>query len=406
MAARTVLVLGGGVGGLVTASELRRRLDPADRVVVIERERRHLFQASLLWLMVGRRRRDQIERPLRELLAPGVELVEADVRSIDPAARRVETTAGVFTGDALVVALGAEPDRDAVPGYREAALDFFSPEGAAACAGALHTFGGGRVVVAVAALPYKCPAAPYEAALLLDDELRRRGIRERCEIDVYSPEPAPMPVAGPAMGTAVVGLLAAKGIRFHPGSRVERFEPGSHELVLADGSRVGYDLLAGVPPHRAPTAVRESPLTGDTGWIPVDRATLETGHARVHAIGDVTTITLANGKPLPRAGVFAHDQGLVVARRIAATLAGRQAGDAFDGVGYCWVETGAGRAAFAVGEFFAEPDPTLALRAPGRSWHTGKVLFERSWIGGRLERRLARAGLAVGGRLLGVKANI
>jgi sulfide:quinone oxidoreductase len=406
MAARTVLVLGGGVGGLVTANELRRRLDPADRVVVIERERRHLFQASLLWLMVGRRRRDQIERPLRELLAPGVELVEADVRSIDPAARRVETTAGVFTGDALVVALGAEPDRDAVPGYREVALDFFSPEGAAACAGALHTFGGGRVVVAVAALPYKCPAAPYEAALLLDDELRRRGIRERCEIDVYSPEPAPMPVAGPAMGTAVVGLLAAKGIRFHPGSRVERFEPGSHELVLADGSRVGYDLLAGVPPHRAPAAVRESPLAGDTGWIPVDRATLETGHARVHAIGDVTTITLANGKPLPRAGVFAHDQGLVVARRIAATLAGRQAGDAFDGAGYCWVETGAGRAAFAVGEFFAEPDPTLALRAPGRSWHTGKVLFERSWIGGRLERRLARAGLAVGGRLLGVKANI
>jgi len=403
MAPRTVLVLGGGVGGLVTANELRRRLDPADRVVVVERERRHLFQPSLLWLMVGRRRRYQIERPLRELLAPGVELVEADVRSIDPVARRVETTAGVLVGDALVVALGAEPHRDAVPGYREAALDFFSPEGASACAGALDTFAGGRVVVAVAALPYKCPAAPHEAALLLDDELRRRGIRERCEIDVYSPEPAPMPVAGPAMGAAVVGLLEARGIRFHPGSRVERFEAATREVVLGDGSRAGYDLLAGVPPHRAPAAVRESPLAGAAGWIPVDRATLETGHERVHAIGDVTTITLANGKPLPRAGVFADGQGLVVARRIAATLAGRQAADTFDGVGYCWVETGAGRAAFAVGEFFAEPDPTLALRAPGRSWHAGKVLFERSWVGGRLERRLARAGLAVGGRLLGVK---
>jgi sulfide:quinone oxidoreductase len=128
--------------------------------------------------------------------------------------------------------------------------------------------------------------------------------------------------------------------------------------------------------------VRESPLAGDAGWVPVDRATLETGHERVHAIGDVTTITLANGKPLPRAGVFAHGQGLVVARRIAATLAGQRAADTFDGVGYCWVEIGAGRAAFAVGEFFAEPDPTLALRAPGRYWHTGKVLFERSWIGG------------------------
>ena len=406
MAPRTVLVLGGGIGGLVTANELRRRLDPADRVVVIERERRHLFQPSLLWMMVGRRRRDQIDRPLRELLAARVDVVEAEVTSIDPAARRVETTGGVFAGDALVVALGADPDRDAVPGYRESALDFFSPEGAAACARTLDAFEGGRVVVKVAALPYKCPAAPYEAALLLDDELRRRGLRERSEIDVYSPEPAPMPVAGPAMGAAVIGLLEAKGIRFHPGSRVERFEPGSHEAILGDGSRVGYDLLAGVPPHRAPAVVRESALAGDTGWVPVDRGTLETRHERVHAIGDVTTITLANGKPLPRAGVFAHGEGLVVARRIAATLAGHQARDTFDGVGYCWVEAGAGRAAFATGGFFAEPDPTLALRAPGRSWHAGKVLFERSWIGGRLERRLAHAGLVVGSSLLGVKSSI
>ena len=406
MASRTVLVLGGGVGGVVTANELRRRLGPADRVVLVERERRHLFQPSLLWLMVGRRRRDQIERPLRELLNPSVELVEAGVTSIDPTARRVETTAGAFTGDALVVALGAEPDHDAVPGYGDAALDFFSPEGAAACARALEGFRGGRVVVTVAALPYKCPAAPYEAALLLDDELRRRGLREQSEIDVYSPEPAPMPVAGPVMGAAVVGLLEAKGIRFHPGSRVDRFESGSHEVFLADGSRAGYDLLAGVPPHRAPAVVRGSSLAGDAGWISVDRATLETCHERVYAIGDVTTITLANGKPLPRAGVFAHRQGLVVAHSIAATLAGRQAGGDFDGAGYCWVEAGGGRAAFAVGEFYAEPDPTLALRAPGRSWHAGKVLFERSWIGGRIERRLARAGLSVGSRLVGVKATI
>lgn len=406
MAGRTVLVLGGGVGGLVTANELRRRLDPADRVVVVERERRHLFQPSLLWLMIGRRRRDQIERPLRELLARGIEPIEAEVRSIDPAARRVETTAGVLTGDALVIALGAEPDRDAVPGYREAALDIFAPEGASACARALGTFQGGRVVVAVAGLPYKCPAAPYEAALLLDDELRRRGLRARSEIDVYSPEPAPMPVAGPAMGAAVVGLLAAKGIRFHPGSRVERFEPTAAELVLADGTRAGHEVLVGVPPHRAPAVVRASPLAGDSGWIPVDRTTLATRHPGVYAIGDVTTITLANGKPLPRAGVFAHAQALVVAREIAAMFAGHLAPPGFDGGGFCWVEAGAGRAAFAVGDFFAEPDPKLDLRRPGRVWHVGKVLFERSWIGGRLERRLAHAGLVVGSRLAGVRVTL
>ena len=146
-----------------------------------------------------------------------------------------------------------------------------------------------------------------------------------------------------------------------------------------------------------------SGLGSDTGWIPVDPRTLQTAHERVYAIGDVTTITLANGKPLPRAGVFAHAQALVVAGEIAATFAGRAAPRGFDGVGFCWVETGAGRAAFAVGDFYAQPDPALDLQPAGRFWHAGKVLFERSWIGNRLERGLARAGLIVGARLTGLR---
>ena len=403
MAGRTVLVLGGGVGGLVAANELRRRLDPRDRVVLVEREARHLFQPSLLWLMVGRRRREQIERPLRSLLARGIELVEAEVNAIDPEGRQFETATGVLSADALVVALGAELAPDAMAGYRDAALNFFSPEGAAACARALESFRGGRVVVAVSTVPYKCPAAPYEAALLLDDELRRRGLREASQIDLFTPEPQPMPVAGPVMGSAVIGLLEAKGIRFHPKSPIARFEPATAELVLADGTRAGYDLLAAVPPHGAPAAVRDSGLANEAGWIPVDRNTLQTANERVYAVGDVTTVTLTNGKPLPRAGVFAHAQALVVAREIAATFAGRPAPAGFDGVGFCWVETGAGRAAFAVGDFYAEPDPALDLRRPRSVWHAGKVLFERSWIGNPLERHLARAGLIAGARVAGFR---
>jgi sulfide:quinone oxidoreductase len=262
------------------------------------------------------------------------------------------------------------------------------------------------VVVAVSSLPYKCPAAPYEAALLLDDDLRRRGLRDVSEIDVCSPEPAPMPVAGAVMGAAVVDLMESKGIRFHPGSKVERFEPSKAEIVFADGSRRGYELLAGIPPHRAPGVIATSGLADDTGWIPVDRDTLETVHEGVYAIGDVTTIILANGKPLPRAGVFAHGEGLRVARGIAARFTGSPAPPPFDGAGFCWVETGQGRAAFADGLFFAEPDPVVALRRPGRWWHLGKVLFERSWVGGRLERRLAHAGLVAGGRLRGIRVEL
>ena len=406
MTGRSVLVLGGGVGGVVAANELRRRLDPRDRVTVVEREARYLFQPSLAWLMVGRRRPERISRPLRGLLAPGVELVQAGVRAIDPVAHSVDTTAGALTFDALLVALGAELAPDAIEGFADAAHNIFSVAGATACARQLDGFRGGRLVVAVAALPYKCPAAPYEAALLFDDELRRRGIRSASEIDLYSPEPQPMPVAGPALGDAVVRLMAARGIRFHPRSPIVRVEPGSRELVLADGTRAGYDLLAGVPPHQGPAALRGSGLVNEAGWMPVDARTLQTGVELVYAVGDATTITLANGKPLPKAGVFAHAEALVAARRIAAVFGAPVPGGEFDGKGFCWVETGGGAAAFADGDFFAAPDPSVVLRGPGRLWHGGKVVFERYWLGGGPERRLARWGLLGAARVLGIQADL
>jgi NADPH-dependent 2,4-dienoyl-CoA reductase/sulfur reductase-like enzyme len=266
MAGRTVTVLGGGVGGLVTANELRRRLDRRDRVVVVERSRRYLFQPSLLWLMVGRRRRERIERPLPELLRAGVELVEAEVLGIDPEARRVETSTGELEGDALVVALGAEADPDAVPGFREAALDHFSAVGAAAVARSLAAFRGGRVVVVVSGLPYKCPAAPYEAALLLDDELRRRGLRDASSVDVYTPEPAD------ARGGAGHGRRGGRapwgeGYRLPPG------QPGRAVRAGRGGDRVRRRLTRRL---RLARRDRAAPCThGGAGIAPRERGRLD-----------------------------------------------------------------------------------------------------------------------------------
>ena len=405
MTGRCVLVLGGGVGGVVAANELRRRLDPRDRVMVVEREARHLFQPSLAWLMVGRRRPQRISRPLGGLLTSGVELLAAEVRAIDPLRRSVDTSAGAMRFDALVVALGAELAPEAFEGF-SGAYNIFSVAGATACARALAGFRGGRLVVAITALPYKCPAAPYEAALLFDDELRRRGVRAASEIDLYTPEPQPMPVAGPALGGVVVRLLEARGIRFHPRSPIARVEPGSRELVLADGTRAGYDLLAGVPPHQGPAALRGSGLVNEAGWVSVDARTLRTSVEGVYAVGDATAITLANGKPLPKAGVFAHAEALVAARRIAAEFGVPTPRGEFDGKGFCWVETGGGAAAFADGDFFATPDPSVVLRGPGRLWHGGKVVFERYWLGGGPERRLAAWGLKGAARVLGIQTEL
>ena len=380
MAGNTVVVLGGGTGGVVAARRLRRLLAPEDRVVVVEREPAYRFAPSFLWVLTGARRPEQITAQLGRLRRRGIELVEAEATDLDPEGRRVETSSGPLVYDQLVVALGAELAPELVPGFAEAAHDVFDLDGAVAAGRALAGFPGGRVVVLVSRLPYKCPAAPYETALLTEALLRQRGVRDRSSVELYTPEPLPMPSAGPEVGSAVRGMLESRGIGFHPERSVERIEPEARELVLADGERVPFDLLLGIPPHRAPAVVRESVLAGETGWVAVDRATLATPVESVFALRDVTSIPIGGGKLLPKAGVFAHGQAEVVARRIAAELRGRATTDTFDGKGSCFLELGDGVAAYASGDFYADPAPRVRMRSPGRRWHLAKVAFERYWL--------------------------
>ncbi|TAK23812.1 MAG: NAD(P)/FAD-dependent oxidoreductase, partial [Myxococcaceae bacterium] len=238
----------------------------------------------------------------------------------------------------------------------------------------------GRIVVLTAAPAYKCPAAPYEGALLIDAYLRKRGLREAVTIDVYAAEPGPMGVAGPEMSGAVKQLLEARGIPYHPEHQVTSVDAAARRLAFANGVAADFDLLAHVPPHRAPRVVRESPLASETGWVSVDRHTLETRFPGVYALGDVVSIPLKLGKPLPKAGVFAHGQAEVVAKNIAAAVLGHDATERFSGHGECFLETGNGEAGLGGGDFYAEPKPTVKVRPPSWRWHLGKVLFEKSWL--------------------------
>lgn len=381
MTTKTVLVLGGGTGGLVVARALRRRLPPGDRVVLVERNPIYRFAPSFLWVMSGSRRAEQISADIRGLRRRGIEVVEASIEGIDPQRQRVATSAGDLSYDRLVVALGAELAPQMLPGFSEGAHNLYTLEGAEAAGQALAGLEQGRVAVLVSRLPYKCPAAPYEAAFLAEAVLRKRGVRQGVTIDVYTPEPLPMPTAGEDVGRAVAGMLEARGIRFHPEQGVERIDAPARRLVFADGTQVGYDVLIGIPPHRAPAAVAESGLAGPSGFVPVDRHSLATGIEGIHAIGDVTQIPLAEGKfMLPKAGVFAHAEAGVVAKRIASDLAGRESDAAFDGHGACFVELGNGAAGYASGDFYAEGAPRIRMRRPGPHWHLAKVAVERYWM--------------------------
>jgi sulfide:quinone oxidoreductase len=398
---------------MVAANEIRRQLPAAHRVVLVEMTTHHAFAPSFLWLMTGDREAHQIRRPLAGLLRRGVELVQAEVLGIDPVQRKVRTNGSEIAYDHLIVALGADLAPDTIPGLAGASQTFYTLDGAARLRDQLTAFTGGRIAVVVSAMPYKCPGAPHEGAMLIADHFRRRGMSSKVEIHLYTPEPQPMPVAGPQLGEAVRGMLRSKGIEFHPLHKLSAVEGSARELAFDNGTRCSYDLLAAIPPHRAPKAVVESGLTNQAGWVPVDAKTLRTNQSGVYAIGDITAIPIpGRWKPdtplmLPKAGVFAHAQAEVVAQRVVSEITGRSCDASFCGDGYCMLEAGEDLAGFAFGNFFAEPAPQIQLHQIGKAWHLGKVLFEEWWLAPVGLRRSAIGwAMKAGGRLYGIPINL
>jgi sulfide:quinone oxidoreductase len=384
MMARTVAIVGAGVGGLETARHLRRLLPDAERIVLVDRSFDTSLGLSLLWVLRGWRRPSDVQVRVAPSSLPGVELVRGEVLAIDPRGRTLETSAGNISYDALVIALGSELDPAATPGFADglgagSAHEFYTLDGAAAFGRRLRDLDSGRVVIAVAGVPFKCPAAPFEAALLAADVVRAADARRTVQVDTFTPDPLPMPVAGPAVGEGLVAMLKEQEIGFYPNQVVASVDAGRGELRFADGRREAYDVLALVPRHRPPRVVAGLGLSA-AGWVPVHPETMATELDGVWALGDVTALTLANGKPLPKAAVFAEGAAEVVATGVARHLGHSTPELRFDGRGSCYIEIGGHRSAKGEGYFFASPAPVVTLHAPSAEFHDEKRVQEADWL--------------------------
>lgn len=373
MATTRCVVLGGGFGGVSAAHRLRARLRRDAEVTVIDRRSTFMMGLRILAVVAGLGARAEGTRPLSRLAARGIRYVQDDVTAIDLERRTVVTRAsGEWPYDALVVALGAELRPDLVAGYDPVGSNLYDPDQAEAIAARVASIEEGRIGIGILDVPYKCPPAPYEAAFLIDEVLRRRGVRDRVELEVFTPQPSSLPVAGAAVCAEVEGRLAAKRIGFLPGRRVAGVEG---QTVVFERERRRYDVFIGIPPHRGPAVVKAAGLaTGE--WIRPDPGTCRTPADRVFAVGDVAEFPLPNGMMLPKAGVFAEAQGLVAADAIADELTGSTGGAGFDGRGYCFIEVGDGLATAVRGDFFAAPQPVVDIADPSPQTLEEKRAFE------------------------------
>jgi sulfide:quinone oxidoreductase len=319
-------------------------------------------------------------KDLSGLSRKGIGYMNAEVTKIDPENREVKTSAKDVNYDYLIVSLGADLVPQAVPGFVDAAFNLYDLNHLTQLRDTLAQLSHGTLTILISSTPFRCPAAPYEAALLVDAFLRKKGVRKNVGIQVYTPEPFPMPVAGQAVGDAVKSILEQRDIKFYPSMKPVSVNAKKKQIDFEKGDQVGFDLLMGVPVHKSAAVVRETKeLSDQSGWVPVDKGTMRTRYDDVFAIGDVTAIKLPSGMMLPKAGVFAHYQAEVVTHNIVADIQGGSKTE-FDGRGYCFLETGHGKAGFASGNFYSAPTTTVKLRSPSRIWHWGKILFEKYWM--------------------------
>ena len=372
-----VVILGAGFGGLELATRLSNSLAEDVRVTLIDQNDSFSFGFSKLDVLLGRKTAAEVMLHYRDISKEGVEFRQERVESIDPERRRVRTDSGSYDADVLAVALGADYDFAATPGFEEGGLEYYSVPGAERMRDALPGFDSGSILIGILGHPFKCPPAPFEGALLLHDNLVERGIRADAEIRVIGPMAAPVPITQ-ELSKSILDALQERRIEYVPRQRVVELDPRSKQARLESGGTASYDLFVGIPVHRVPPAVESSGLAV-AGWVPVDHTNLATRFPDVYALGDVS------GLPMAKAGVFAEAAAAVVADDIAARLRGEELQKRYEGAGSCYIEFGGGMVGKVEANFLGGPTPTAQLTGPSQDLAREKDAFASTrrarWFG-------------------------
>lgn len=378
---KTILILGAGQGGIVTARELSRHSGNEEdinlvKILVFEKEETNVYSPSLPWVMVGKSKKEEITEQTDKLDAAGLEVIKGEIESINPYNITVTVNGKQYKGDHMVASLGVK--QADIFSLRKYGFNFFTLKGAQDFYTEVKKFNGGKIAILVSSLPFKSPAAPYEAAMLIEDFVRKNNLLKSTTVSLYTPEAGPMEFAGAEASRELGQLLEKKGIKYCPNHEVKAVS--ADLLEFTNGESYAYDLLAYTPLHKLPEVIKNSELIGNSGWIDVDNKTLETKFENVYAIGDITHLTTEKGAVLPKIGVLARQQAAVVAHNILRKSANQKPDQTFVPQGKYFIEAGEGKASETGVRFSATGKNDVKMETPAQWGHFSKWWDEKFWF--------------------------
>jgi sulfide:quinone oxidoreductase len=373
MAAR-IVVLGGGVGGTLTANLLAKKLAPFQaQITVADLTGKHVYQPGWLYIPFGTESERNLVRSERTLLDKRVNLIVDEFTEIDPSARLVKASGGTtLPYDYLVIATGSRNNPDEVPGLAEEGHHFYSAEAARKLGAAIESFKGGRIIVGVGGIPHRCPPAPLEFLLLLDAEFRKQDRREA--VNLFYTYPIGRTFTIESVAEFVTPILEERGIEYETFFNLEEVDPEHKQIHSLEGSTLDYDLLVMIPPHRGAEIIDRSGIGDEQGWVQTDRHSLamrgQGSDERIFAVGDATDL------PVSKSGSAAHFQAKVAADRIAAEITGKSLQNGhYNGHVMCFLETGNEQATTLNFDYDNPPEPPR----PSRIYHFEKMLFNKAY---------------------------
>lgn len=382
---KRLLILGAGTAGTMAANKLSHVLSRDEwQITIVDQDETHYYQPGFLFIPFGIYGENEVIRPKRDFIPPGVEMIVSEIELIEPEHNRVRIAQDkrYLYYDFLIIATGTHPRPDQTPGlhdgeWRRSIHDFYTHDGAVALGKSLRTWPGGRMVVNIMELPYKCPVAPLEFIFLADWYFQERNMRDRVELVLVTPLPGAFtkPRAARLLGNTLDNKNIKLVTEFYP----ERVEPDEKLLISYDEEEVPYDLLVTVPVNMGAEVIARSGLGDELNHVPVDKHTfLSTKHDNVFALGDAANL------PTSKAGSVAHFAVEVFVENFLRHIEGMEMTEQFDGHANCFIESGFGKGILIDFNYDVEPLPgkyplpgigPFSLLQESEMNHWGKVMF-------------------------------